>query len=285
VATCSWLVQLTEAFLAYPPEGREFMSVSRSHSSPSSAASRADCQLQPEGFFHDLPQASLASWDAVSLLNIYPEGAVLFSEGQLARGIYILLRGRVKLSVVSGEGRSLIVRIAESGDALGLTACVLGKPYELTAESLSPCHVAFIRQEDLLRLLREDSESCFRVAEQVSREYRAACRELSCVGMSRSAHWKLANLLLGWCPEKADGAGRPAVVKLSLTHEEIAQMVGTSRETVTRVLTRFRKARLIEIHGSTLVIRDIAGLRTLAGENSAASPQSAFPPRIHLGVA
>ncbi len=259
------------------------MSVSRVHT-PACSNSRPECQLRPEGFFHDMPRSHLLCWDEVSLINVYPEGALLFSEGQLARGVYILLRGRVKLSVVSGEGRSLIVRIAESGDALGLTACVLGQPYELTAESLSPCQVAFIRQEDLLRLLRDDSEGCFRVAEQISREYRAACRELSCVGMSRSAHWKLANLLLGWCPEKDENDGRMPVVKLSLTHEEIAQMVGTSRETVTRVLTRFRKANLIEIHGSTLVIRDKAGLRNLAGEVSSAS-QATTPPGFHVGVA
>lgn len=261
------------------------MSVSRSHASPNSGLSRPECQLRPEGFFRNLTHASLAAWDAVSLINAYPEGAVLFSEGQLARGVYVLLRGRVKLSVVSGEGRSLIVRIAEGGDALGLTACVLGLPYELTAETLSPSQVAFIRQEDLVRLLREDSESCFRVAEQISREYRAACRELSCVGMSRSAHWKLANLLLGWCSEKDEPEGHFPVVKLSLTHEEIAQMVGTSRETVTRVLTRFRKANLIEIHGSTLVIRDKAGLRILAGEATGASPHPALPPGMHMGVA
>ena len=84
------------------------------------------------------------------------------------------------------------------------------------------------------------------------------------LGLSHSAAEKLARFLLDWCASHGDG-GVEIRAKLTLTHEEIAQMIGTSRETVTRLFADFKKREVLQIKGSTLVIRNQAELKGLAG--------------------
>jgi CRP/FNR family transcriptional regulator, cyclic AMP receptor protein len=229
------------------------------------------CGAHSAGFFCQLAPATLKKLEAISFVTSYPQNAVLFVEGQAPRGVYMICRGQAKLSVVSQDGRTLILKIAGPGEVLGLSACVMDKPYECTVETLSPCQVNFVRHDDFLRFMREDSEACMRAAGQISRHYNNACRELRWVGLSRSADWRLASLLVGWSEDHAEGnvTNGPPALKLTLTHEEIAQMIGTTRETVTRAMARFKRQKLIEVRGATLVLRNPAALQAIAGRGGA----------------
>ena len=220
------------------------------------------CKLRADKIFCNLPQATVQALEAIKYTTAYPKGAVLFVEGQAPRGVFILCRGRVKLSICSSDGKTLILKIAEAGEVLGLSASVSGKPYELTAETLDPCQVNFVKREDFLRFLRDHNDVCLRVAEQLSEKYNTACHEIRSLGLSHSAAEKLAKLLLEWSI-KNGGARQPERMKLTLTHEEIAQMIGTSRETVTRLFADFKKRQLIQLKGSTLVIRNRSALEHL----------------------
>jgi CRP/FNR family transcriptional regulator len=237
------------------------------------------CGAPSGAFFCQLPESTLKKLEAISFVTSYPQGAVLFVEGQSPRGVYMICRGQAKLSVVSQDGRTLILKIAGPGEVLGLSACVMDKPYEATVETLSPCQVNFVRHEDFLRLIREDSEACLRAAAQISRQYNNACRELRWVGLSRSADWRLASLLLGWGDDHPDGnvTNDFPSFKMTLTHEEIAQMIGTTRETVTRALARFKKQKWIEVRGATLVMKNQGALQAIAGRGAA----YATPDRVH----
>jgi len=220
------------------------------------------CKLRADKIFCNLPPQTVQALETIKYTTAYPKGAVLFVEGQAARGVFILCRGRVKLSICSSDGKTLILKIAEAGEVLGLSASVSGKPYELTAETLDPCQVNFVKREDFLRFLREHNDVCLRVAEQLSEKYNTACHEIRSLGLSHSAAEKLAKLLLEWSL-KNGGVRQPDRMKLTLTHEEIAQMIGTSRETVTRLFADFKKRQLIQLKGSTLVIRNRAALQNL----------------------
>jgi CRP/FNR family transcriptional regulator len=147
---------------------------------------------------------------------------------------------------------------------LGLSATVSGKPYELTAETVDPCQVNFVKREDFLRFLKEHADACLRVAEQLSEKYNTACREIRSLGLSHSAAEKLAKLLLEWSAKNGEAAKAEPRVKLALTHEEIAQMIGTSRETVTRLFADLKRRQIVQAKGSTLLIRNKAALKALA---------------------
>ena len=212
-----------------------------------------------------LGDASLAKLDRIAHTTAYPEGAVLFVEGQIPRGVYVLCQGRVKLMTTSRDGKTLIMRIVQSGEILGLQSMVTGKPYDFTVETLQPSQLAFINRADFLRFLKEHTDACLHVAQQLSNECQSAYEMVRSIGLSHSVSEKLARLLLQWC-----GDGRvtadPIRLKMSLTHEEMAQLIGTSRETVTRTLGELKKRRILELTGSTLLIRNRAALEGLVGD-------------------
>jgi CRP/FNR family cyclic AMP-dependent transcriptional regulator len=225
------------------------------------------CKLRTDRIFCDLPETALQAFEAIKYATAYPQGAVLFVEGQLPRGIFVLCKGSVKLSINSPSGRTVIVKLAEPGEVLGLSATISGKPYEVTAETLDPCQVNFVKREDFLHFLKDDVEACFKVAEQLSEKYHNACKEAGSLGLSHSAAEKLAKLLLEWSSKNGDAAKAEPRLKLRLTHEEIAQMIGTSRETVTRLFAELKKRQILQSKGSTMVIRNTAALRDIANHN------------------
>src|ERR1700693_5134337 len=201
------------------------------------------CPHREDRLFCNLPPAAVQRLSVITSASSYPKGATLFLEGQGARGVFILCAGRVKLSTSSFDGKTLIVRISELGEVLGLPATVTGKPYELTADVIEPTQANFIARDDFLRFLREHGEAALRVAQQLGETYHSAIAEMRTIGLSHSAGEKLARFLLDLSAEH-EGKGE-VKFKLTLTHEEIAQMIGSSRETVTRAFADFKKKQLL----------------------------------------
>jgi CRP/FNR family transcriptional regulator, cyclic AMP receptor protein len=224
------------------------------------------CKLRADRIFCNLPASALQTFESIKSATAYPPGAVLFVEGQLPRGIFVLCKGSAKLSINSPGGKTMIVKLAEPGEVLGLSATMSGKPYEVTAQTIDPCQVNFIKRDDFLKFLKDDVEVCFKVAEQLGEKYHNACKEVRLLGLSHSAAEKLAMLLLDWNSRSGDAKPEPRLT-LRLTHEEIAQMIGTSRETVTRLFADLKKQQIVQTKGSTLVIRNTEALREIAYHN------------------
>jgi CRP/FNR family transcriptional regulator, cyclic AMP receptor protein len=216
----------------------------------------------PDKTFCDFPLAVADALEQEAITTSYPTGAVLFAEGQAPRGVFIVRRGRVKLSICGSDGRTLILRIVEAGSPLGVAAVVSGRQYEATAETQEPCEISFLRQTDLLRLMRQHGELALWVTQHISDDYACTCREIRDLILSDSASEKLARLLVGWLDQNAE-ARDPSQMTLALTHEEIGQMIGTSRETVSRLFADFKKQRLIQQNGCTLVIPNRVALESL----------------------
>jgi CRP/FNR family cyclic AMP-dependent transcriptional regulator len=220
------------------------------------------CPMVKERLFCNLPQRALEGLDAISSSSTYPKGAFLFVEGQTPRGVFVICNGRVKLSASSADGKALILRIAETGELIGVPGTIAGQPYEVTAEALEPIQANFIPREEFLHFLREHGEAALKVAEILCHIYHATYQEIKYLGLSGSAAGKLARFLLDRAG--SDGQKNEAVrLTLTLTHEEIAEMIGVSRETVTRLFTSFKKKNLLQVNGSRLTIKDKLGLEKL----------------------
>jgi CRP/FNR family transcriptional regulator, cyclic AMP receptor protein len=222
------------------------------------------CKQRTNGFFCQLSAPAIKDLNAMRSSAAYPAGAVLFLEKQDPRGIFLLCAGQVKLSISSSGGKTLILRIAKPGEILGLMATMSGTPYEVTAETLRPCEVAFIRREDFSNFVAKHPEVNQGVIKQLSTLYSGACEQLRTVGLSTSASEKLARLLLDWSPQTKEPK-QNTPVKLPLTHEEIAEFIGSTRETVTRTLSDFKSRQLVVLHGSTLLISNRPALESIGG--------------------
>jgi CRP/FNR family transcriptional regulator, cyclic AMP receptor protein len=223
-----------------------------------------NCPHREERLFCDLPPAALQRMSQITSASSYPKGATLFVEGQTPRGVFILCNGKVKLSTSSADGKTLILRIADVGEVLGLAAVVSGKEYQATADVLEPTQANFIARNDFLAFLRDHGEAALRVAQQLAENYHHSLTEMRTIGLSHSAGEKLARFLLDWTAEHHKGNGEIRMT-MTLTHEEIAQMIGASRETVTRLFADFKKKQLLEVKGSTLIIRDKGRLESMLG--------------------
>ena len=221
------------------------------------------CKLRNTSFFCALSQSSTKSLDELKHTSSYPEGAMVFMEGQTARGVYVVCQGRVKLMTTNSDGKTLILKIAQAGEVLGMHAVVSGRVYEITAETLQPCQLAFISAHDFLQLLKENGEACLQAAQHISRDCHTAYESIRSIGLSHSVTEKMARLLLQWASDGRVVNGMIRI-KMALTHEEIAQLIGSTRETVTRTLSDLKKRAIAELTGSTLLIRNPAALQNLA---------------------
>jgi len=97
-----------------------------------------ECTVRAERLFCNMAASAIAAVDAIKFTGVYPKGSLLFVEGEMPRGIFILCSGRAKLTTSSSEGKTLIVKIAEVGEVLGASSTILGKPYEASAETIEP---------------------------------------------------------------------------------------------------------------------------------------------------
>jgi CRP/FNR family transcriptional regulator, cyclic AMP receptor protein len=222
----------------------------------------ATCPVREEHLFCNLSLPALQKLNEIKSTAVYPKSAMLFIEGQLPRGVFVLCTGKVKLFTSSREGKTVILKVAEAGDVLGLNATISNRPYELTAEMVEPGQANFIARDALLQFLRENGEIAVRLAEQLSRNYYSAIEEVRMLGLASSPSEKLAKLLLSWSANAAKSVD-PSHIKMTLTHEEIAEIIGTTRETVSRLFSEFKKKQLLQLKGATLIIRNKPALEKM----------------------
>lgn len=213
--------------------------------------------------------------------TMYPSGAVLFGEGAPSRYAFILCSGRVKHTANSAAGRSILARISEAGEILGLGSILSGGRHPYTAETLAPSQVTSLRREDFLRLVKEFPPLGEIALGQLSGEIDQAADKIRSIGLAESAGERLVTLLLSLAERHGTPTPSGTRIMLALTHETIAQMIGVSRETVSRAMTRFRNAGVIELRKSTIVIRDPAALQHLGTHRLTPSPKQ--PHRQGLG--
>jgi CRP/FNR family cyclic AMP-dependent transcriptional regulator len=220
------------------------------------------CPVREEHLFCNLPAAAVQKLDRIKSTAVYPKSAMLFIEGQQPRGVFVLCAGKVKLSTSSREGKTIITKLSEAGDVLGLNASISNRPYEVTAEMVEPGQANFIARDAFLQFLREHGEVAVRVAEQLSRNYYTAYEEIRTLGLTTSPSEKFAKLLLSWSSDSTDAA-KTAQINMTLTHEEIAEMIGTTRETVSRLFSDFKNKQLLQVKGATLTIRNREALERM----------------------
>lgn len=222
-----------------------------------------ECVVKNQRVFCNLEKTDLQNLQSAKFTGVYPKGAILFVEGEMPRGVFMVCQGRVKLTASSSEGKMIILKIAEAGDVLGLSSSILGTPYEVSAETLEPSQINFVKREDFLRFMANSDKVALRTAEALSKKYHDSQREIRVLGLAQSATERLASLLLSWCDDKSEQTSKGIRFKVLLTHGEIAQMIGTTRETITRLLSDFRKRGILEIKGSSFFIPDRSRLEAM----------------------
>jgi CRP/FNR family cyclic AMP-dependent transcriptional regulator len=211
------------------------------------------CELRSLRMFCNLNAEALADFGSLGVQATLPKGTKLFQEDGPSNGVFVICTGQVKLSCTSKEGRTLILKIALPGDVLGLGAVISSSRYEVTAETIEPTEIKSIRREEFLSFIQKHGEASLHAAKALSEEYKAAFFDARRLALSGSAAGRLATVLLDW--GRTASCGKPEMrFTMALTHEELANLVGSSRETVTRMLGRFKREKLIQMRGASILI-------------------------------
>jgi len=206
----------------------------------------------------------LRAWNIGNLNTLHGRGRVLFAEGEPARGVYVLRSGRATVSISSSEGRVVMLRMVVAGDVLGLNSALRDGFYDTTVKTLEPCRTDFIPRTELIEFMQRSQTGTQAVLNTLSRELTELTDRAKLLLLPQTVRGCLARLLLEW--GKENGSARSSSMRLDkvFTHEEIAQMVCSSRETVTRLLASLSKQRIICVTSDSILIRDRRALEKLA---------------------
>jgi len=205
----------------------------------------------------------LQELESVTSFSFCAPGTVLFVEGQTPHEVFVLLEGHVKLFMNSHDGRRLIVHIAGPGEVLGLSSAFTSSLHRATAETLYPSRIACVGCEDLLKFLLVHPGAAQAAARELSESCDRTYTRLRTIGVTPSNRSKLARLLLEWAAQ-GKATDRGTQIHVALKHGEIAECIGTCRESVTRILRDLQRWNVIELRGSLLTITDFSALEQCA---------------------
>lgn len=222
----------------------------------------SDCALD-RSFCH-FPEHLRAAFDGLKTTVAYRKGAMIFDEGSDSHSVFAVCEGSVKLITASSEGRVLLLRVARPGEVLGLAEAVLGSaPYECSGIAAEASILAVIPRETFIRFISSYPEACVGLTVALSEQYKLAQRETKLLAFGAST-FRLARVLLDWSAELGETVpGSGLRIPLHMTHTDLAQAIGSTRETVTRILTHLSHDGLIERRADGIVILrrdDLAGL-------------------------
>jgi CRP/FNR family transcriptional regulator len=191
-------------------------------------------------------------------------GQMLFRAGEQSGGVLILVDGQVKLSMDSADGKRLILRMAEPEEILGLASALTGMPHEMTAETVRYCRLVVLQRDTFRGIMQSNPRALAAAARELGMYYSHACKRLQMLGGTPSVSAKLARLLLEWSKDGRRSV-RGVQIHLGLSHREVGEFIGATRESVSRALSQFERRSVLEIRGSVLTITDLKSLEGYAG--------------------
>jgi len=234
------------------------------HGSEPTLAGCAVCGNRRPGWFCSLGNAVLADLELVTSTVTLPAQATLFSQGEDSRCLYLICSGYLKLTAGRHEDRQMIVRVAGPGSMLGLYAVLAHGVYEVSAESLTTAQLRPVERERFLSFLRTHKEAQMRAVQCICQEYRFALQDACRIALAETVAARLARLLLELAHQIGEHAEDGSFsFPLLLTHEELASMACTTRETVTRTLGQFRKDGWVSIEDSVITVHHPERLQSL----------------------
>lgn len=211
--------------------------------------------LQKVAFFEGLSAAELDTVAYVMIERFYPKGTVLFLEGDKGEALFLILQGRIKISKASVDGRQQILQILKDGDIFAEVILFDQGPYPATAEALEDSTCWLLRSADMVKLLQNQPMLAVTLLRIMSRRLRQAQLLIRDLAL-HDAYGRMAGLLLQFSQREGEKTGDGVLLDLELTRQEMASMIGTSRETVTRILSRFQKDGILILDKQRIIIRD-----------------------------
>ncbi|MBI5729817.1 MAG: Crp/Fnr family transcriptional regulator [Ignavibacteriales bacterium] len=205
--------------------------------------------------FSDLPTETLTMIEKIGTKKIYKKNDVVLMEEEAGTALFVIVKGKVKVARSSNDGREVILTILSESDFFGEMAILDGLTRSATVTAIEDSELFLIQRNDFLNLIREFPEISISLLQELTKRLRSADAKIKALSL-KDAEGKVATVIL----QLADDVGKikhgkVEIEKLPL-QQDLANMAGTSRETISRTLHTFAKKGLIELDGSKLSILD-----------------------------
>lgn len=189
------------------------------------------------------------------------KGDHIFEEGESVKGIYCIKDGVCKLSKLSGNGKDQIVKLVKAGELLGQRSMISDEPTNLSAVALEDMQVCFIPKSEVLGFFNTNNEFSMNVMKTICGDLKDADDHMVSMAQ-KSVKERLAETLIYL--EETFGKNNDNSLKVQLSREELAGMIGTATESCIRLLSEFKKEGLIQLEGKKIIIVSINKLKRLA---------------------
>jgi len=196
--------------------------------------------------------------------QFYQKGQIIHQEGTMALGLHCVHQGKIKISKLGSDHKEQIVRLARHGDVLGFRALVMGSRYTNSAVALEDCVVCFVPRPDFLRLVQSNVQFANSLMQLLAGALTEAEERMTQLAYKPVRERLAGALLLLQRTFTEEGAPAGTPFSISLSREDIASLVGTAKETVSRLLSDFRDEGIISTKGSQVTILDSARLLEIA---------------------
>jgi CRP-like cAMP-binding protein len=219
--------------------------------------------FKSESVFADLPSEDLALLLSNKLEQVYKKGEIIFREGGYPSGIFYITEGKAKKYKVDSDGKEQIIYVADTGELLGYHAILANDRYPDSAAALEESKIAFIPNEDFLATLEQSEVLSKRLLKTLSHEFAVLANSLTLFAQ-KSVRERLA-LQLIVLREKYKVNFQPGMhVEISMSRDDLANLVGTARENVVRILGEFKEASILETKGRKIIVHDVNKLIGIA---------------------
>ena len=190
----------------------------------------------------------------------FNKGEALFEEGSNVDGIYFIENGTAKLYKLGFNRKEQILRFIKEGDIIGYRALLIGEAYQATVEAMSDLQAIFIPSDVFLHLLEVDSQLSYTMLQKISFELGESSNTVTFLAQ-KTVRERLAEVLL--LLEQKLGTDPEGFIKISLTREEIANLIGTATESAIRLISEFKQDDYIAVEGRNIKILNHEKLKKL----------------------
>lgn len=221
------------------------------------------CPTRAGGVFCDLIEPLLGGMDTAKTTNHYKPRQVIFYEGNEPYGVYCVSGGKIKIYKSDAESHQRIVRLAGPGDILGYRALLAGEVYEATAETIEESTICFFDKKTFFHILETHPTTAFHVMAKLAQDLGSS--EKQTINMThKNIRERLAELFLILQRKYGKKDAQGILLDISLTREELAELVGATQETVIRTIGDFKEEGLILVNGRSIILKNTPKLTEVA---------------------
>jgi CRP/FNR family transcriptional regulator, polysaccharide utilization system transcription regulator len=220
-----------------------------------------ECILNSKSIFSHLTTEEINELLLKKTSTFYRKGTIIYQETQRMSGIYCVNSGIVKLYKTGNEGREQIIRFAKFGDIIGYRSVLSGEKACTTAKAIEDSYLCFIPSETLFSMIRRNPEFSLNLMQLICKELGEANLFITEIAQ-KSVRERLAEALI--ILKNTFKLDNNDVLQISLSREELANVIGTATESVIRLLSEFKDDKLIELNGRNIKILNIKGLMKIA---------------------